>query len=193
MNTYLVAGLPRSGTSTVARILHEKLNVHMGSDFIVPDEANPGGYYEDEAFIRLNKFLLRDKMSFPVWAEEIQRKIDIRNHRGISWGFKDPDLWCLLGFYIGIIPNLRIIVCVRDMELVVKSFIRLWGDQAWPEEQVKEMWVERNAVIGNTLNGNPNVVAIAYNEERKTDDEIIKQLAEKWGNNDSSNDTSKGW
>ena len=190
MNTYLVTGVSRSGTSNTARIMHEELGIHMGNDFRVQNELNPGGFYEDEAFIRLNKFLIRNQMHFSVWALEMQRKIEICNSRGVSWGFKDPDIWLLLGFFIGVIPNLRIVVCVRDMDLVVKSIVKNWNNRVphatpiagiWNKERAERAWFERNMILSNQLKHNPNVLTIEYHKELKPDEEIIKQFKDRWG------------
>ena len=171
--------------------MHEKLGIHMGNDVRIPSEMNPDGFYEDEAFIRLNKFLLYGQMYFNVWVEEVQRKIGIRNHRGVSWGFKDPDVWYLMGIFMGLIPNLRFVICVREMELVTESIVRCWNNRTptnspllgtWTIERAKRAWFERNMIFQNTLKGNPNVLKIEYHKEHKPDEEIIKQFHDKWGN-----------
>ncbi len=44
-------GPPRSGTSVVARILHEKLNVCMGHNLVQGNPGNPKGFYEDSKYV----------------------------------------------------------------------------------------------------------------------------------------------
>jgi len=55
---YLVIGTGRSGTSTVARVLHEKLNVFMGYHFPETTDQNPKGFWEDLEFNEWNKALI---------------------------------------------------------------------------------------------------------------------------------------
>ena len=47
IDSYLVVGTGRSGTSTVARVMHEKLGISMGNEFVPSNEFNEKGYYED--------------------------------------------------------------------------------------------------------------------------------------------------
>ncbi len=55
----IVTGAGRSGTSAVARVLHES-GVLMGSDFDAPSDVNPEGFYEETAVWTLNQRLLAD-------------------------------------------------------------------------------------------------------------------------------------
>ncbi|HET6615259.1 MAG TPA: hypothetical protein VFH62_05185, partial [Dehalococcoidia bacterium] len=49
----IVAGSGRSGTSAVARMLHES-GMCVGRDLIPPDEGNAEGYYEERAVVQVN-------------------------------------------------------------------------------------------------------------------------------------------
>ena len=53
MKLILVVGPPRSGTSTTARILHEKLGVCMGHHLVSGNPGNPDGFYEDQKYVEL--------------------------------------------------------------------------------------------------------------------------------------------
>ena len=55
--TIIVTGAGRSGTSAVARVLHES-GVSMGCDLAGPDESNSTGYYEEIPVIRVNDHIL---------------------------------------------------------------------------------------------------------------------------------------
>ena len=67
MKVVLVVGPPRSGTSTTARILHEKLGVCMGHNLVLGNAGNPEGFYEDSKYVDLIRgqyhYLLRDALS----------------------------------------------------------------------------------------------------------------------------------
>lgn len=59
MNPDIIAmGTGRTGTSTVARILHEHFKICMGHDFYEPTEGNPLGSYEDNAMMIPTKELV---------------------------------------------------------------------------------------------------------------------------------------
>jgi hypothetical protein len=53
----VVTGNGRSGTSAVARVLHES-GISMGHDLIGPTEFNARGYYEERALVGLNERIL---------------------------------------------------------------------------------------------------------------------------------------
>lgn len=55
----VVTGSGRSGTSAVARVLHES-GICMGRDLIGPTEFNAEGYYEERAVVALNDELLAE-------------------------------------------------------------------------------------------------------------------------------------
>ena len=55
----IVTGAGRSGTSAVARVLHES-GVRMGNDFDAPSAVNPEGFYEETPVWTLNQRLLTD-------------------------------------------------------------------------------------------------------------------------------------
>jgi hypothetical protein len=58
LQSILVVGTGRCGTSTVARVLHEQLGVCMGSRFREADANNPRGFYEDLDALEANQRLL---------------------------------------------------------------------------------------------------------------------------------------
>src|SRR6185436_1564043 len=53
------AGSGRSGTSAVAKLLHNA-GLAAGHDLIEADESNADGYFEERAVIKLNDCILRD-------------------------------------------------------------------------------------------------------------------------------------
>ena len=55
----IVTGAGRSGTSAVARVLHES-GVSMGTEFAKQSDANPDGFYEDMGIWWLHERLLTE-------------------------------------------------------------------------------------------------------------------------------------
>jgi hypothetical protein len=123
----IVTGVGRSGTSTVARILHEETHVCMGHKFPPPDEWNPKGYYEccgsfqtldqkhNYADCATHQFLDNVDME---WS--LARFHDIYHCEKQYYGMKHPKL-CEMNMN-ALQPSL-IIVCTRRRQDVIKSHI----------------------------------------------------------------------
>lgn len=138
----LVVGTGRSGTSEVARILHDELEVDMGRAFHLPDQFNKEGYFEDREFQSLNlSFYLmrldhikdegRGKEPWRLWREKFQELINTKQE---LWGVKDPgiaDFPALLNEYLKLNP--QIIWCKRNKEDTINSLMR------FKEKSRKEM------------------------------------------------------
>lgn len=122
----------RSGSSMVARIL-EKLGVYLGEeqDFIEKQVDNPDGYWENRAFIYINERLLHvfgiawdfvpqlpttwqqlPKLDPLLYNDAINLIDRFKHHH--YWGWKDPRNSLTLPFWQGLLPELKIIVCVRS-------------------------------------------------------------------------------
>jgi hypothetical protein len=103
---YLVIGTGRSGTSITARLLHTRLNVFMGHDFVPANKHNEQGYYEDVEFYNANDAFLFGKIIHNEWANRVMRLIEERRS---PWGFKYSRIANLLGLYLGLLDTVRII------------------------------------------------------------------------------------
>lgn len=128
----LVLGTGRSGTSEVARFLHEVLGVHMGNAFHIGDQFNPKGYYEDREIqaLHLSFWMMGldktdDKIPWKLWRERQEAYIASKKE---PWGFKDPgvaDVPELLNEWLKHDPD--IIFTTRDWEDTIQSFMRMKG------------------------------------------------------------------
>lgn len=133
-----VAGMHRSGTSMVARILGE-CGLYIGEpEQLVPATAtNPEGHFEHVEFLNLNKAVLvallgswkRPPRRF-AWRALGRRLAPLRDDaaalirrmdRGSPWAWKDPRTSLTLPFWLPLLPDLRVIVCVRDPLSVARS------------------------------------------------------------------------
>jgi hypothetical protein len=128
---FVVMGMHRSGSSLVAHALHS-WGVYMGSNLMEPDAANLDGFFEEWDFVHLNNELLSEKDSCwhaPVKIisgnEECKKLIE--KHRRTLWGFKDNRTAFTFGAYEKyFLPNeVIIVVCVRDIDEIVKSVLRI--------------------------------------------------------------------
>jgi hypothetical protein len=133
-----IAGMHRSGTSMVARLLN-LCSVYLGSanEILGPRLDNEAGFWENSQFLRLNEEVLAQLGSgwdLPPnvtegW-ESREEIIPLRNKaaelvRQFSphelWGWKDPRNSLMLPFWKGLIPDLKILICLRNPLEVARS------------------------------------------------------------------------
>jgi len=181
LDPYIVVGVGRCGTSIVANILHNKLNICMGDAFD-PDrnfhKSNPLGFWEDKEFATANKFFVLGKINFSLWVDHILYTAGTRKHQAKPWGFKDTRTSYLLGFYLSLFEKPRIIYCKRDKGLVVKSLVKNYG---YEDEFANLLYDYRAALLDNMLNKvNVDRLIIDFDTRRVTDEEIISLIRNKW-------------
>lgn len=169
INTFLVLGPGRCGTSAVARMLHEHFNISMGEHFRKPDELNPRGYYEDLEFKNPNEFLITGNIIYPEWAAIIEREVNKR--AGDDWGLKDPRLCYLLGNYFCYVENPIFIRCTRDLNAIADSMQKSYG---WDRMLTVKVVMTRERFLNRMLT-NRAIYTINFTNIR-TDDEIINEL-----------------
>ena len=148
MNPIIVTGVGRSGTSAVARVLHETLCICMGHDLPKPTDANPEGSYEDKGFRHLHIQVLNNRIDRETFEERARTLLRQRHAEhtpteevwsgekstgpismvplpGDRWGFKDPRASHLLDFYLDVLDDPGIIICERDLDDVLESWRRV--------------------------------------------------------------------
>jgi Sulfotransferase family len=114
----------------VAKLLR-LAGLYLGSDedFVPPAPDNPGGFFEHAAFVDLDEDLLEatggawDHVpSAPPMAADDPRVAGFRDRAmeligGLAvvpnWGWKDPRASLTARFWLDLLPELRIVVCVR--------------------------------------------------------------------------------
>lgn len=124
----IVLGTGRCGTSTIARLLHTKLNISMGERFREADDSNLNGFYEDLDFRDLNHHVLNGNCS--GFEKELHCRVTKRRERwgGELWGVKDPRICNLWRWYKRY--DAQYIVCTRQPEQIVRSMTSNYG---WSE------------------------------------------------------------
>jgi glycosyltransferase involved in cell wall biosynthesis len=141
----VIAGMHRSGTSLVASLL-SKLGVEVGLDLLPEDRHNPRGYYEDLAFLDLNRRLLAaattandgghpdwgwteseriDTGCFESFRSDARRLVDERMARQRRWGWKDPRTTVLLDFWHALLVDPLYLFVYRFPWEVADSMQRL--------------------------------------------------------------------
>ena len=173
---YIVIGTGRSGSSTVAGILHNKMGIFMGQEFRKPNEKNPDGFWEDVEFASPNWKFLNGKINYPRWIKEIFAVIAKRESWDAPWGFKDPDATHFLGLYLSFFKNPKIIRCKRNKELVTKSLMRCFK---YSMIKAENLWNMKEMILDNVLSGK-DYLEIYFNERKISDTEIMKTIKGKW-------------
>jgi hypothetical protein len=144
----VVAGMHRSGTSFVASILHAA-GYAMGEGLLAADRANVRGYFEDVAFLDLNRRMLQaavpaddpghadwgwteretfDASALDAFDGEAAALIAARRAQGQPWGWKDPRTSLLLDFWDAHLPEARYVIVYRFPWDVADSMQRLGAE-----------------------------------------------------------------
>ena len=121
----IVTGVGRCGTSTVARILHER-GICMGHIFQQPDSGNPLGYFEDwPRGWGLMHSLLHEEITVDEW-----RKATVYYHKSHNCseeiGYKHPLMSMLTAAQWDELAPRMVIWCRRDRESNIRS-IMTWS------------------------------------------------------------------
>jgi hypothetical protein len=148
-----VAGMHRSGTSMVARILFE-CGVYLGepTELLPPGEGNVAGHFEHQEFVQLNDEVLATlggawdvvPPRYAVWRprrlgplRQRAAALVARMRQRAPWGWKDPRTSLTLPFWLDVVPELMLVVCVRDVVAVAHSLLvrdhssELFGMRIW--------------------------------------------------------------
>ena len=139
MNTAVcITGAHRSGTSMVTRALN-LLGLFLGpeDDISTRAEDNPEGFWENIQFVRLNDEILAQHRgawdmppnlrmgwelhpSMTPYYHKAQQLV--KNFKGHPiWGWKDPRSALTIDFWQKILPNQKVVICVRNPLEVVQS------------------------------------------------------------------------
>jgi len=125
-----IAGMHRSGTSMVARLLNI-CGLYLGEkeDIMKPQRDNPEGFWENNLFVEINDKILSSNgygWDFPPanYVPNLQNvSVEIQNkaktliesmEANDPWGWKDPRNSLNLSFWKELIPDLKVIVCLRN-------------------------------------------------------------------------------
>ncbi|HEY0764426.1 MAG TPA: sulfotransferase [Pyrinomonadaceae bacterium] len=138
-----IAGMHRSGTSMVTRLL-QACGLFLGREEELGFDSNNGElHFEHLQFVALNDEILgrlggswNSPPDFPTGWEtmpEIEaltgkaRKLTKRLSKQYYWGWKDPRNSLTLRFWQRIVPDLRVVICLRN-PLEVRHSLHKRGD-----------------------------------------------------------------
>lgn len=136
-----ILGMHRSGTSMVARLLN-LCGVYLGEekDLIPAAEDNPEGFWENVKFQEINQELLItfggewDYIpSLEAGWQLTPQVLDIHDRarslveefsEQAVWGWKDPRTSLTLPFWKTLVPDLKVVICLRNPYEVYRSLAR---------------------------------------------------------------------
>ena len=148
----IVTGAGRSGTSAVARVLHES-GVSMGTEFAEPSDANPDGFYEDMGVWWVHARLFRELGMSSFWrpgrwpwrSTVLAMAAGYRKEMravitGATDGWKDPGFALILEAWLPFLPaRPKLVVCLRSPQAHTASVSHLYG--LVDREMVDRQWV----------------------------------------------------
>ncbi len=136
----IVTGTGRSGTSAVARVLHES-GLSLGETFDPPSEQNRTGFYEDTEMRAVNFAIvsalgLSDIRRAARWpwrsatvavAEPYAERMQALATSGVR-GWKDPMFCVTLEAWLPHLPQRpQVVVCLRSSEAFLHSVTQIYG------------------------------------------------------------------
>jgi hypothetical protein len=163
----VVTGTGRCGTSFIARILHERLDVSMGRAFD-SDFTNPRGFYEDLSIRSLNQKMIENLTPHREYAYAFRRIVAARSRD--PWGFKDPRVLHVFAHMLGHVELDRLIIPKRDKVAVANSMTRCYG---WDFEYAMSVVRAREALTRELV---INVRPVVIDMNRRWDDEGMEEF-----------------
>ena len=124
-----VAGMHGSGGPMVAQLLY-RLGLDLGAGPLVGGPADPESRWGNQSFVRINEGILRAlggdwdvppplapvwerDEGLGVWRREAEALVEGFRGRG-PWGWEDPRNSLTLPFWLDVLPEMRVVVCVRN-------------------------------------------------------------------------------
>lgn len=147
--TLVIAGMHRSGTSLVARFVHDS-GYHLGDDLFGATPSNPHGHYEDVAILAFHRRMLQRYWKNDVLVPTVplltaadrqaaQELIERRRSRP-HWGWKEPRTCLFFSLWYPLLPEARFLLLYRPVEQVVGSILRRRGVRLWSRRGVQLAW-----------------------------------------------------
>ncbi|MGC8915610.1 MAG: sulfotransferase family protein [Thermoanaerobaculum sp.] len=172
-----VAGMHRSGTSAVARVVNI-LGCYLGNEknLLPPAPDNPKGFWENRRLVDINVEVLRvlgrrsDDPRLPLpahwWLAETLTDLRREAARAVAeefggtsfWGWKDPRNCLTLPFWRSVVGPFHVVFVVRHPLEVARS---LWARGRYPESTGLYLWTCYNYQILKDLKGERFLV-VAY-------------------------------
>jgi hypothetical protein len=185
----IVAGFHRSGTSSVAQLLHAA-GLFLGDDLIGAMPYNPYGHYEDRTVVRIHDQILQDNgvnwqvTEQPLWAigrdrwAGMEQFVAQRRLQHRLWGFKDPRVCLFLPAWKHLLPDCKVLITYRPVSDCSYSLARRHALELFTRSGPAEvhrrfftipdlaprMWLAHNRALVEFARSHPNdVLTISFN------------------------------
>jgi hypothetical protein len=185
----IVTGAGRSGTSAVARVLHES-GIRMGADFDEPTKFNSAGYYQERAIYVVNEEMLAEmgmsgytgsarwpwRSTVLAVAERYRERL-AQIARSDTDGWKDPIFSVTLEAWLPFLPaRPKIVVCLRSPEAYADSVMHIYGvvDKRTVMRQWANHYIRLLAVIRDYR---LEATCVEYNALVERPEETVGRLA----------------
>lgn len=153
----LVIGTGRCGTSAVARVLHEALDVFMGKRLLGPGGTNKNGHYEDldaENLLRVYRDGGRAQHKVRAFAA-------LRSQSHPLWGMKSPNLVFAARDFMEPTDDSRIVCCVRDRSRCIRSFEKAYS---WDKHVASMHYQKRKDAEEELLQSYPESLIVDFDQ-----------------------------
>ncbi len=182
----IVAGLGRSGTSAVARVLHES-GVSMGEHFRDGTKENVAGFYEELPVCDLNDEIMAEsgiaglgrypwRSTVLAVAKRFDKELDaLANTNAAGW--KDPRFSVTLEAWLPHLPGPpKVIVCLRSSEAFLHSVAEIFG---LIDRGVIERWwsLQSRRLLDVIRDYNIEATCVEYDDLIQRPEETVAQLS----------------
>jgi len=185
---FVVLGMHKSGTTLVARALHES-GIAMGQDF--PRDADYSRVkYEAQCAQEITDYILglsRKQLSLEVTSralpadgveygviDRIRQMAATLDRHYDDWGFKDPRAALTYQYWKQALPKHRVIVIYRDPVEVWRRYARV--NRKWWSRAAFKVWCDYNKCILSSVqaNGNSDVLVLKFEDILSDDVEWLR-------------------
>ena len=185
----IVTGTGRSGTSAIARVLHES-GVLLGSTFDPPSEQNRAGFYEDIEVRAVNFGIVTElglsdigrvrrwpwRSAMLAVAERHEREMQTLAAGGAG-GWKDPMFCVTLEAWLPHLPiRPKIVVCLRSSEAFLHSVTQIYG--LVRRDYVEGLWAnELRRLLAVVRDYRLDAICIEYDDLVLSPKEAVARLS----------------
>lgn len=188
----LVAGMHRSGTSALTRVLN-LLGLSLGDEreLMAPQPDNPEGFWEARDVARMNDRLLLalggswdspprtdwpDAASLLPWRQEAAELIDrLRSDGEDAHALKDPRFSLTLPLWRSVAPEAKVVLPVRTPLAVAQSLQRRNGI---PLAEGARLWLR---YVREALAAAPDAIIVDYGRVLSEPEPTVRSLVQRLG------------
>lgn len=177
----IIAGFHRSGTSLVARLLHQG-GLFLGYELLGAHPSNPQGHFEDREVLDLHQRILADNgMDMfvtedfrPAVSEEhrqwMRRIRERRDGEHSLWGFKEPRVSLFLPAWKETLPRAKVLIVYRHFSGATRSLAKRHAAEIFSGRGSgfdRQLWEKPDLALRSWLAYNEALLAFAssYRED----------------------------